>query len=53
MTQFEAISAFLDTQQNIIGFTISEAFYIRFPISETVLATLPFFSKLDSVIWFF
>ena len=53
MIQFEAISVFLDTQRNITGFTTSEALYIIFPISEKVLATLTFFSKLDNVIWFF
>ena len=53
MIQFEAISVFLDTQRNITGFTISEALYILFPISETVLATLMFFSKLDNVILYF
>ena len=53
MVQFEAISVFLYTQQNIKGFTISEAINILFPISETGLATLTFFSKLDNVVWFF
>ena len=53
MIQFEAISVFLDTQENITGFTISQALYILFLISETVLVTFTFFSNLDSMIWFF
>ena len=50
MIKFEAVSVFLDTQQNITGFTISEGLYIVFPIVERVLAMWMLFSKSDNVI---